>query len=215
MGQAAFDKDEPFSASGARAAAVLCRTPQGNLHAGVLHRAAGGATAVLHLGWQDALDMDWPWPRLWATPEVAPEKLMAAAGHCRRIWRVFQAQHKFPYALAFDGSHFDGQGRLVPGPDSKGLTCATFVLAVFETCGASLVDEADWPVRQADDLEFLKSIEGFARPAHLALLRNEVSSGCKRIRPHEVVGACTIAPLPAKFAPTDAAAARVVAKLDG
>lgn len=100
MGEVAFDRDEPFSASGWRAAAVLCRTPHGNLHAGVLHRAAAGTTAVLHLGWQDALDLDGPWAPLGATPEVAPEKLMAAAGHCRRIWRVFQASKKFPYALA-------------------------------------------------------------------------------------------------------------------
>lgn len=88
------------------------------------------------------------------------------------------------------------------------------MLAIFATCGVSLVDEADWPVRTADDLEFLKTIEGFAKPDHLALLRDEVNNGCKRLRPDEVLGACAVADLPAKFDLTAVVAARFLAKLD-
>ena len=217
MGEAAFDHDSPFSASGARAAAVLCRTEEGTLHAGVLHRGTGGVAAVLHLGWEDRLYIDWRWHRLWATPEVQPEKLMAAAGHCRRIWRTFNANGVFPYALAFCGSRFDDRGRLQLGPGSRGLTCATFILAIFETCGVSLVNEDDWPVRTAEDLAFIQTIAdaGFAREEHLALLRDEATGGCTRIQPHEVVGACAVVELPARFAPTADAAHRVLAKLDG
>jgi hypothetical protein len=170
---------------------------------------------VLHLGWEDQLSIEWQWCRLWAAPEVEPEKLMAAAGHCRRIWRTFKSSRKLPYALAFCGSRFDAQGRLELGPGSRGLTCATLILAVFETCGVSLVDEADWPVRLDADMRFVDSIAGFARPEHLALLRDEVHDGCRRIHPNEVLGACAVSELPAKFHPTVEAAQRVTAKLGG
>lgn len=84
MGEAAFDHEVPFLGQTLRAAAVLCRTEHGNLHAGVLYR-DGDAAAVLHLGWQDYLSRHWEWARLWATPDVEPERLLSIAGLCRRI----------------------------------------------------------------------------------------------------------------------------------
>jgi len=47
--------------------------------------------------------------------------------------------------------------------------------------GVVLVDEASWPIRKEDDLEFLESIRNFAKPDHLAVLTREVESGCRRI----------------------------------
>lgn len=75
MGEAVFDDQSPFLAQPLKGAAVLCRTGQGNLHAGVLYR-DGDTAAVLHLGWEDQLRRDWHWFRLWAAPDAEPERLL-------------------------------------------------------------------------------------------------------------------------------------------
>lgn len=212
MGEAVFDKEVPFLDQPLRAAAVLCRTQHGNLHAGVLYR-DGNRASVLHLGWKDHLDRQWPWSRLWAAPDIEPERLLSIAGLCRRIWRSYQRSRQFPYGIRFAGSSFDARGKLVLGPGARGLTCATFILAVFKAIGVKLVDEEDWPVREQQDRAFLGTIASFATPEHLAVLRAEVDSGCVRITPDEVVGACACS-LPARFRHTRLAADRVRERLD-
>lgn len=214
MGLAVFDDEKPFAESGNSAAAVLCRTEHGNLHAGILYR-KGTQVQVLHLGWFDYLDDQWKWQKLWATPEAEPEKLSVVRGHCRRIWKRYRDTRKFPYALAWCKSDFDQRGQLRLGDGSQGLTCATFILAVFRAAGIELVDESTWPIRQVEDMKFIASIQGWAQPQHVALLQAEVLRGVKRIHPHEVLGACAISPIPAGFEPTSEAAACVLHELDG
>ena len=99
MQEAALDGERAFDPNLHRCAIVLCRTEHGNLHLGLLHRAETGNAAVIHLGWFNFVSMTWPWLRLWACPETEPEKLMLAAGHCRRVWAKFQEDGTFPYAL--------------------------------------------------------------------------------------------------------------------
>ena len=211
MGEAAFDDEVAFLDQPLRAAAVLCRTEHGNLHAGVLYR-DGDKAAVLHLGWQDYLSRDWEWTRMWAAPDVEPERLVSVAGLCRRIWRTYERSRTSPYAIRFAGTSFSADGQLVLGEGARGLTCATFLLAVFKAVGIELVDEADWPVREEADRAFLDTISNFATAEHLALLRAEVAEGCARIHPDEVLGACAC-PLPARFAPAREAADRIVERL--
>lgn len=209
-----IDGEQAFDPNLQRCAVVLCRTERGNFHLGLLHRGWEGRAAVLHLGWLDYLSTTWPWVRLWVCPEAEPEKLMSAAGHCRRIWSRFQVDRKLPYALGDFASSFDAGGSLVLEPGSEGLTCATFVMAVFRAAGVELVIEDGWPKRVVDDRRWLADIAGFARPEHLAVLREQVERGVARVHPQELLAACTLTPLPVGF---DAAARRtpeVVAKLD-
>jgi hypothetical protein len=215
LGLATFDDESRFLDSGHRAAAVLCRTEHGSLHAGVLHLDRKDEVQVLHLGWFDRLSTEWKWRRLWATPEAEPEHLRLVSGHCRRIWKRYRESGTFPYALAWCGSDFDGRGRLRLGPESKGLTCATLVLAVFKAAGVDLVDEADWPVRKEEDHRFIDGVAKWAEPDHVALLREEVERGVKRIHPHEVVGACAQPDLPVGFAIAAEVAGCVLHELDG
>ena len=178
----------------------------------VLHRRADGKAAVLHLGWQDTLLDAWQWPRLWAAPEVEPERLFSVAGFCRQIWTRFQSSRQFPYALHYVACTFDASGQLVLGEGGRGLTCATFVLAVFNAVGVKIVDEGSWPVRREEDLRFVDSVRGFARQEHLAVLEKEARDGCTRIQPQEVVGACACA-LPANFTDSSRAGECVLSAL--
>lgn len=217
MGEAAFEEDAPFLEQPLRAAAVVCRTEHGNLHTGVLHRNVDGEAEVLHLAWKDNLVLGWegnagPWRRLWAAPCVEPERLMSIAGKCRLIRKKFREKQKFPSAIRFAQSTFTPGGHLVLGEGSKGLTCATFVLAVFNSMGIALVDEDDWPIRQEDDRQYLKSVSSFAKPEHLTKLTDEVEAGVRRVQPQEVVGACAFPPS-AKFAQANGEGVRVIAML--
>lgn len=214
MPGAVFDDVSPFDPERDLAAVVLCRTPHGNLHVGLLHRARAQHAEALHLGWQDQMQQQWPWRRLWAVPPAEPEKLRSVAGLARLVWRRFDRDRVFPYALGDVDGRFDGGGRLQLSPTSRGLTCASFVLALFRSAGIPLLNAASWPIRPEEDREFLRAISGFASPEHLALLTAQVDAGVVRIYPQEVLGACTLPELPADFEQTRPAALGVLLKLD-
>lgn len=72
--------------------------------------------------------------------------------------------------------------------------------------------ETDWPIRQADDLVFLEVARRITSESHFAVLKGEVEAGCKRIRPEEVLGACSC-DLPAKFEASKAAGDKAIEKL--
>jgi hypothetical protein len=156
--EALTDGEHPFDPSVHLCAVVICRTEHHNLHVGLLHRSRDGSEAVLHLGWLNDLDLSWPWSRLWVCPDAEPEKLRSAAGHCRRIWSAFQKNQTFPYALGDFTSSFDTRGALVLAPGAKGLTCATFVMAVFRAAGVELVVEEGWPIRIEQDNAWIEQV---------------------------------------------------------
>ncbi|MGE0323696.1 MAG: hypothetical protein AB7K71_04380 [Polyangiaceae bacterium] len=216
MTEANFDEEVPFQDHPALAAAVICRTDEGNLHTGILHKSdVSPEVQVLHLGWQNYVSDAWEWCRLWAAPDEEPEVLRAVSGVCRLVWSTFQQTRKFPYGLGLDGVRFDGSGALILEGSAKGLTCATFVLAVFARVGIDLVDVATWPRRIDEDLAWLDSLEVFLGPRQrpvLDRLREETKAGQIRIRPHEVVGACAL-DSPAPFEHAAAAGAVVLGRL--
>jgi hypothetical protein len=215
MARAVFADESPLPTDQLAAAAVLCRTEHGNLHMGIMYRGRGQKPEFLHLAWDDALSRDWEsdWRYLWASPEVEPERLRAMGGLCRQVWRRYQEDRRFAYALGFGGTTFDVSGRVVLGPNARGLTCATFVLALFKYFGIELVDEPSWPVRTKDDRKFLRQVAPFTKPEHLAILESEVDAGCRRIRPEEVLGACAIVELPATFEATRCHAEEILSRI--
>jgi hypothetical protein len=210
LGDAAFEDESPFLEQPLGAAAVICRTSRGNLHAGVLHRDDKGQAAILHLAWKDTLSVIWAekrqdpaappleWERLWAAPSsVEPERLRSVGGRCRLILKQFKSTKKMPYAFNVGRTKFSVGGQLKLGPGAKGITCAGFVLAVFESVGITLLDETTWPIRKEADrahLEFLKPL-AMARPDHFKLLQEEVEAGCRRVWPEELLASCAFPPV--------------------
>lgn len=108
------------------------------------------------------------------------------------------------YALGYDGTvRFDvGDGHIVLGPSCIGLTCSTFILAVFDSVGFPLVEIETW-VRRPDDaavrtalLALLQRREDAGRieRGYTAKVRAE-SERCTRVRPEDVLAA-VIAPNP-------------------
>jgi hypothetical protein len=131
---------------------------------------------------------------------------------------VKRNEHSIPYGLDSQGSCFDrATGDFIPPPIGKGLTCATFILAVLRSLAFAPALEESWPVRE-DDEEFGRQTvadleEDQADPEHVTAVRRDICA--QRFRPEEVVAA-TIHPSgewPVGFAPAAALAQEILGDL--
>jgi hypothetical protein len=61
-----------------------------------------------------------------------------------------QATDKVDYGINPSGISFDGSGQFHSLDPAKGLTCATFISAVFESAGFPIVKLSTWPLRPGD-----------------------------------------------------------------
>lgn len=105
------------------------------------------------------------------------------------------------HSLRYELGGFDpATGTYVPLGEERGLTCATFVLAVFRTVGIELVDVPLWPARP-EDHEWIDRVAAQIRavdPGHADAVAGD--GLCARFRPTEVGGACLVPPHPVSFA---------------
>lgn len=98
-----------------------------------------------------------------------------------------------PYGFLYDDYaliHDDGTLELTP--NEVGLTCATYVLTLFHSCGYNLVDIKSWPPRKEDIPWYSNMVSLFDRfgkflgvsSEHLERLKQQVN--VPRFRPEEV-----------------------------
>lgn len=158
----------------------------------------------LHLAWHDNLrfepagDIEW-----WMLPGVDPDRLVLVATEARHVWR--ENQSHIPYAFSQPVDCFDlVTHKYLFGPTKLGLTCATFVLAVFQCAGVPLVDCLSWPLahERPDDVAFQEMIIDQLRTygadcSHVEKVERQV--GMSRFRPAEVLGAGAEKSTPASF----------------
>lgn len=105
---------------------------------------------------------------------------------------------RVPYGVAYAGGVFDaGSGDYLRAePAESGLTCATFILAIFESVSWPLVERASWPVDRAEDVAWrdhvITLLEQRGHTDQAERVRNDPA--CVRFRPTEVAGACLWTP---------------------
>ena len=108
--------------------------------------------------------------------------------------RITNQRQQIPYSVNSDGISFNpATGVLNAAPLGKGLTCATFIIAVFRTYGFQLVREEEWKLRE-EDVEWRDGIVEIMCEKNVAdqYIDAMVSDGMAyRIRPDEVTGAST------------------------
>jgi len=190
----------------------------GVLHAGVLFFDIRGKHEVmlLHLGMHHALRCEEPTGYHWVELSIIPERARLIARLCRKIEQRYP-DGKLKYALSYTGGAFAADGAYLT-ESGRGLTCVTFVLAVFAGQGVSLIQSDAWPVRDEDkkaqlaivaliESEMKKNqagLEGAELEAarkedheHLEAVRKEV--GCARFRAEEVAAAGASPSTPADF----------------
>ena len=135
---------------------------QSRRHIGLAYETATGAghleIHLLHLGWHGHNhfhnDTDTSHCTYWIDPDVEPEQSEVIAAHCRLIFER-NMDNGIPYGFGSPDGFFGTDGDALPAGASLGLTCATFVLAVFHLSGLPLVKYDTWISRDDDRIESL------------------------------------------------------------
>ena len=184
-------------------AVVIAVVRQGQQHAGILHKEETLDEVLLaHLAWHNQLKNSEPKDAyLWIDPPIPTLRARQVAARCRQILRA--NKRGIPYAFSAPNDSFDDEtGSFLFGPTRAGLTCASFVLAVFDSAGIRLANYATWPQQRDGDLEWQQFIieqleEDGADAEHVAFVRNEI--GAVRYRPEDVAGCAAADQLPCRF----------------
>src|SRR4051812_23253562 len=163
-------------------------------HVGILyqHDSSRGEVRFLDLAWHHILRARPPGKSLrWAEPKIPPEKARILARFCKLVAEKYSAASakKLNYAVRYTDGRFDPSSGEFLTRDGKGLTCATFVMAMFKTYEISLVLQDEWPQhREGDKAWHAKIVQALEEDkvdtVHVEAVRNE--RGCARYRPEEV-----------------------------
>ena len=203
------------------AVTVACPNRPDQRHTGILYRSDRGPR-VLQLNWHHWASCDAPaneltYPvaldseliylvsvacelvtSLYVEAPAAPPAIGARASPVRAVPKL-----RLPYGLKYAGGGFARDGTLALRGNAVGLTCATFVLAVFDYAGVLLLDVGGWPSRSEDAAWHATIVDQLgqgrrrASPEHIAAVRAEIP--CARFRPEEVAAAGALYPPTAGF----------------
>ena len=185
------------------AAVAIAVVRQGQFHVGVLHKSDDlNEVKFGHLAWHNQLRTSTPKESyLWIDPGIPEPRARQVAARCRHILRA--NNRGIPYAFSPPNDCFDLEtGSFLLGPNRVGLTCATFVLAVFDAAGIRLADYGSWPNQRAGDVEWQayvieQLLQSGAGKDHVELVRNQV--GGVRFRPEDVAACAASDELPCSF----------------
>ena len=189
--------------------AVFCGNPhKDQFHCGILYK-YNSIPYILHLAnhkslLNDNFDTFNTEKCVWVKSKITPRIQIQISACCRNIIYRDNFQN-IPYGLYYKDSRFDKDGILSLGNDEIGLTCATFVLSIFSSCNATLVDVENWPVRDDDNVwhDYIIAlltqykVELHISDEHLTNMTNE--KYCARFRPEEVTASSTFFPHPDSF----------------
>jgi hypothetical protein len=173
----------------------------GQRHTGIFFRIGqSDQHEFLHLAWQCALvrtpaNAEY----LWVEPAIPQRRLLQVAAICDMIASA-NLSEGIPYSFGPPNDCFSADDcRFLLGPTYRGLTCASFVLAVFHRAGFPLVRYGSWPPPDAEDIEWQRQVVDnlenaqITNPAkvtqsQIEAVRSEIGSSV-RYRPEQVVGA--------------------------
>jgi len=178
-------------------AILITRTRDGGTHTGILCRYQG-QLHVIHQAWHEMLKIapdsgNFPC----VIPNLLPEEMNDVTANCRLlILRRMQGKprQRLPYGFSQPQTpRIDADGEVILG-GGAGLTCSTFVLAVFEAAKVPWIDLSDWSRREEDDarheqllLKMRMGIPEFGIPPaqseHIRKVEKELP--CIRVRPEE------------------------------
>lgn len=194
-------KKRPFEKLGTIGLAILClpgATEADEVrHVGIIYRTQRYGASLIQLlhvpdhkvGVRGKLRNDYGWLEL-----ILPRPLARlVVGQCVRIMERYGHQG-LPYGFRYACAQFDFNGEYIPNGD-KGLTCATFVLAVFKSAGLELLRRDDWFLRIDDRPareRFICHLREDGEEQRAAMLEIAAEMEAPRIRPQEVAAAGTV-----------------------
>ena len=146
---------------------------------------------ILHLATHKDIRVDdeWGYFLVWVKPTFPAALQDALIPFFEVIEKKINAgDYHIPYGFKYENySTFDGNGDLILGKGSKGLSCSTYVITLFHSIGIDLVDIKNWPSREEDLPWYAFIINIFERNGMsnnlIANLKQEI--GVPRFRPEE------------------------------
>jgi hypothetical protein len=137
---------------------------------------------------------------LWIDPSamIHGTKMLMVTTRCR-LFEKRKENRKIPYGFSDYHRAFNEESDFAATSECIGLTCSTFVLALFDSAGIELVVLDTWPIRYDDQqwqAQWMIRLQGF--PEHVQKLQMEM--GKKRVRPEEVAGAAAASGYPVSHA---------------
>jgi len=125
-----------------------------------------------------------------------------------------------PYSYIYRGKSIDESGKYVSSGVGSGLTCATYILAIFEALQISMIDLQTWPAGRPADvqwaldiLDLLAKSQPPATAEHIATQRAELPN-VVRYRPEEIGAAFTeLIRSPLTFAQVEPLSVELLAQL--
>lgn len=193
--------------------AIIATTRPNGRHVGFLYQLEGEAPRAVHLAWHYRLT-DEPAPPGYHWVQCGLHDL---AGHivAAALAEIAHDQ-QLPYSTTYNGIYFDPSLRYTRDEPGEGLTCSTFIIAVLETLGLSIVVPEDWPVRDDDEtaheelLGALRSTDNVS-PEHIQAI--EAQPRGVRFRPEEVAAAVSEEQWPVAFPRAELLGFRIVEQL--
>jgi hypothetical protein len=106
--------------------------------------------------------------------------------------------HPLPYSFLYATDGFDVTGQIRSG---VGVTCATFIVNIFDRLQLHLVDLRTWRRRPKQDAAFRRRIVGYAKSTGNPHLAERLSAEHEsfRVKPWEVYGSATHSQYPVRF----------------
>lgn len=164
-------------------------------HIGLLYVSSGAQRLrMAHLAWHHRLEDDEP-PTggIWLDVGLDDNNALALASYCEMVVDKSR-EAQIPYGLQYIPDGLDPRTGAWLGDAGEGLTCATFVMAVFQAYHVPLLSAEGWPLRPEDERWQLKIVELLGRPGtaaapdHIARQRKYIGEAL-RFRPEEVAAA--------------------------
>lgn len=182
-------------------AAVAVRWYGTHTHAGILHRQSDGQLYLLHLGGDVDLENElFTGGFAWIVPHLLPEELNDVRAVCRSICR-HRPEIFYCWVLDVEAQLDPEASRLVSEVAPYGLTCSSFVLAVFHTAHVRLINLDGW-LDRTDDAVWYARLAQYHRRNGMPENRVQIlerNTRVLRVRPEEVAGACMERNLPAFY----------------
>ena len=188
-------------------------------HLSIIYRASSGSKHVLDFlldGQIRSISVEAATRRhrfTWAVPQFPEIILQAIAKFCETLG---ESKQRFPYWIDFPEDSrffFDGDGSIELQGDAVGLTCATFVLAVFASQKKDLLDMNTWSegddARTGEDDDWQRWILAKLRedPPAYGISESILEQVDERLpflryRPEDIIGACQHGEHPTHFNPS-------------
>lgn len=178
-------------------AVSLMKTSTGDMHSGIIFN-VGSGSKLIHLASEKVVESIPSQNYSWVKAGLDESVKKVAAGMCAMI---AHETPEVPYAFDRAGWSFDANGKLVSGAAGKGMTCSTFIVAVFDAIKYPLIKEDQWP-RGTDGAVKLSIFSMIFRGAriesdHAIAAMND--AGSPRILPTEVAASSSETSFPVPY----------------